>query len=360
MISNNRKKVYVGMSGGVDSSTTAYLLKKNGYDVTGVFMKNWSPESLDIQNDCPWENDMTDAQKVCEYLEIPFRVYNFESDYRNLVIEPFFKSYAAGHTPNPDILCNRYIKFDLFLKRALGEGADYIATGHYAGTDGVYIYKGVDEKKDQSYFLSTIQPQQLRNIIFPLWKLKKKAVREIAQEAGIPTYAKKDSQGICFVGKIDVRAFIKSELGTKIGDIVDLESDKIVGSHEGYWFYTVGQRRGLQVGGVKLPYYVYSTDPVSNTVYVVQGRDNPKLYNNKISIKEVLQYKDITKESVEDFSVVIRYRGLEYKIKNIMSFNSGIIVVELESGAFAPSMGQTVVIYKRDMILASGTIGTIG
>ncbi|HVX92635.1 MAG TPA: tRNA 2-thiouridine(34) synthase MnmA, partial [Candidatus Dojkabacteria bacterium] len=260
IINHMKKKVFVGLSGGVDSAVCALLLKNQGYEVTGVFLKNWSGDDYGVADQCPWEEDLASARGVAEFLNMPLKVYNFEKEYRDLVVKDFFYQYSIGNTPNPDVLCNKFIKFDQFLKKALSEGADYIATGHYAKTENGRLYKAKDSNKDQTYFLYQLNEDQLSHSLFPLADLTKPEVREIAKENNLPNAVRKDSQGICFIGKIDIVDFLKNELKEKKGDIVDIDTKEIVGEHIGVWFYTIGQRKGIKVGGLDEPYYVCSKD----------------------------------------------------------------------------------------------------
>src|SRR5579884_317661 len=259
------KKVYVGMSGGVDSSVTAALLKEQGYDVTGVYMKNWSQDLPGLI--CPWQEDYQDAKRVAVQLGIDFKMYDFETDYRHKVVDYMVSEYQSGRTPNPDIMCNQEVKFKLFLQTALDDGADLIATGHYARIKDGRLFAGLDKGKDQSYFLYRVTATALGRSLMPIGELQKTEVRRLAKKLGLATADKKDSQGICFVGKVGIKDFLLHELGPQpAGPIID-QSGREIGRHDGAIFYTLGQRHGLNVGG-GLPYYVTHKDMGTNTVYV--------------------------------------------------------------------------------------------
>ncbi|HQG57928.1 MAG TPA: tRNA 2-thiouridine(34) synthase MnmA [Candidatus Dojkabacteria bacterium] len=289
------KKVFVGLSGGVDSATTAYLLKEQGYEVTGVFMKNWSGEDYGVSDQCPWRRDLDDTIAICKHLNIEHKTYNFEKEYRELVIEPFFKDYQSGITPNPDILCNKFIKFDMFLNRALAEGADYIATGHYSKTKDGYLYKAADPNKDQTYFLYQLTDKQLEKVLFPLADIHKPQVREIARKASLPVSEKKDSQGICFVGKVDVEDFIRSVIPDKKGEFRDIVTDKVLGYHNGHWLYTIGQRKGIRIGGGHKPYFVCNKESQKNIVYLAEGKEHNTLWGQSVILKDlhIINHNDI-------------------------------------------------------------------
>lgn len=327
MTGSEKKRVVVGLSGGVDSSVAAYLLKEQGYDVVGLFMKNWHDTSVTLSKECPWLEDSNDAMLVAQALDIPFSVIDLSEIYRQKVVDYMFGEYEKGRTPNPDVLCNREIKFDVFLRAALDLGADYVATGHYAriGTeekDGKTVFRllaGSDPNKDQSYFLCQLSQGQLSRAMFPIGELLKPEVRRIAAKMGLVTAEKKDSQGICFVGKVKLPEFLKQRLAPREGDIVEIPADssiyrqreedverasdrterlkiqskayeykpgdgKVVGRHQGAHFYTVGQRKGLDVGGRPEPLFVIATDTLNNIVYVGQGKSHPGLYRRALFI----------------------------------------------------------------------------
>src|SRR5690349_17817635 len=263
-ISKTNIKVYVGMSGGVDSSVTAALLKQQGYDVIGVYMKNWSEDLPGMV--CPWKEDYQDAKRVAVQLDIPFKMYDFQTEYRQKVVDYMIAEYQAGRTPNPDIMCNQEVKFKVFLEAALADGADIIATGHYSATKDGQLLMAADTAKDQTYFLYRVTQSALEKTLFPLGEMTKPEVRAKAEAFGLATAAKKDSQGICFVGKVGIKDFLQQYITAEPGDIVDKVTGKVVGRHEGAIFYTFGQRHGLGVGG-GLPYYVVAKDMAKNIVY---------------------------------------------------------------------------------------------
>ncbi len=319
----SKKRVVIGLSGGVDSSVAAHLLIQAGYEVVGIFMRNWHDESVVINNDCPWIDDSNDAMLVAEHLGIPFQVLDLSGAYKERIVDYMFREYAAGRTPNPDILCNREIKFDVFLKAAEQIGADFVATGHYCRKhwnnelNQFELLNGLDVNKDQSYFLSQISHDQLSKALFPIGHLEKSEVRAIASEVGLPTAAKKDSQGLCFVGKVRLPDFLQQQLKPKEGNVILMDEgcfisdsntnpngnwdqmlknvvqrdwSKIkgrwIGKHQGAHYYTVGQRKGLSIGGFSEPLFVLHTDTQSNTVYVGQGENHKALFTRCVLVQK--------------------------------------------------------------------------
>jgi tRNA-specific 2-thiouridylase len=360
MNENKDKKVFVGMSGGVDSSVCAALLKDQGYDVTGVFMKNWSGDDFGIQSECPWEVDQKDAEAVCKILDIPFISYNFEKEYREKVVEYFFDEYKKGRTPNPDVMCNKEIKFGLFLERALKEGADMIATGHYvkksqlSETTFQNLEKGIDTNKDQSYFLYNITQEQLQKSLFPIGDYEKPQIRELALKYNLPNAKKPDSQGICFIGEINVHNFLKQRIGEKPGQIVDIDSQKTVGNHKGAYFYTIGQREGLGIGGAPQPYFVVKTDIEQNIVYVALGGQNPHLFSSNLELENLHLINPAFDHTNFQLSASVRYRhkpqnGSLFKKDNIWFFH-------FSEPQRAITSGQSLVIYTERVCIGGGVI----
>jgi len=349
-----QKKVFVAISGGVDSAVSAKLLQEKGYDVTGVFMKNWSDEDYGIKNKCPWQEDLEDTIKICETLGIAHKTYNFEKEYRENILRNFFDEYKRGNTPNPDVLCNQHIKFDAFLKKALSEGADYIATGHYSKTMGGRLFKAKDKNKDQTYFLYRLTKQQLEKSIFPLGDLTKQEVRKLAKKYKLPVAEKKDSQGLCFVGKINVQEFIKNTLKESEGDIKDIDEDKVVGKHKGLWFYTIGQRHGIRVGGTQEPYFVVKKDIKKNTLYVAQGRNHPKLYKKTLEVANLHLINPKYEFQKKDFTATIRYRCADTPVK--LRFENKKTIIDFEKSQWAPALGQSLVLFDKNECLGGGFI----
>lgn len=353
------KKVIVGMSGGVDSSVSAALLLEQGYEVIGVFMKNWSDDFALKSGECPWEQDQADARVVADKLGIPLYTLNFEKEYKDYVIDYFFKEYQSGRTPNPDIMCNSEIKFKVFFEKALELGADYIATGHYArvvhGASGSQLLKGLDDNKDQSYFLYAIEQKALAKTLFPIGEMQKSEVRAKAKKLDLATHNKKDSQGICFVGEVDLREFLSQYIkDARGGDIVDEDTGEVVGQHEGLAWYTIGQRKGMGVGGTGLPLYVSGKDMDKNILYVVKGNYNPKLLKKELNVQN-LHWIDKIPQNEQKLKAKIRYRQKDQDcVIKYTSDNAMRVVFSQEQRAITP--GQSIVFYDNDVCLGGGII----
>ena len=393
------KRVVVGLSGGVDSSVTAHLLKEQGFEVIGLFMKNWHDDSVTISNECPWLEDSNDAMIVAEKLGIPFQVVDLSNQYKERIVDYMFDEYSKGRTPNPDVLCNREIKFDVFMDIALKLGADYVATGHYCRKgeeliDGKSVYKllaGKDVNKDQSYFLCQLSQEQLTKALFPIGELTKPEVREIAKKADLITAEKKDSQGLCFIGKVRLPEFLQQKLQPKEGNIVTIPSDfyqytkstpkfenkeaeltyfstkftyneddgKVVGKHQGAHYFTKGQRKGLNIGGTKEALYVIETDVNTNTIYTGEGKNHQGLYRNVLFVSnEEIHWirKDLTLKVGEILKVNarIRYRQV-LEIATLHKVETGLFVA-FENKQSAIQEGQFVAWYINEELLGSGVI----
>ena len=389
------KRVVVGLSGGVDSSVTAHLLKEQGYEVIGLFMKNWHDDSVTISNECPWLEDSNDAMIVAEKLGIPFQVVDLSEQYKERIVDYMFDEYSKGRTPNPDVLCNREIKFDVFMDIALKLGADYVATGHYCRkgeVNGLYsLLAGIDGNKDQSYFLCQLSQEQLTKVLFPIGELTKPEVRKIAKEADLITAEKKDSQGLCFIGKVRLPEFLQQKLQPKDGVIVtippdfeqytkttptfenkeaelkyfstkfsyDKEDGKIVGKHQGAHYFTKGQRKGLNVGGTKEALYVIETDVVENVIYAGEGKNHAGLYRNVLFVSNEEMHwvrKDLTLKVGETMPVDARIRYRQPLEKAILYKVETGLYVEFENKQSAIQEGQFVAWYKNEELIGSGVI----
>jgi tRNA-specific 2-thiouridylase len=342
--------VYVGLSGGVDSSVTAALLKEQGYNVVGVYMKNWSQDLPGFE--CPWKEDYQDAKRVAVRLGIPFKMYDFETQYRDKVVQYMIDEYQAGRTPNPDIMCNQEVKFKLFLETALEDGADMIATGHYSRVQNGKLLTAENLDKDQSYFLYRVTEKALSKSLMPIGDFKTKAeVRELAAKFNLPTAGKKDSQGICFVGKVGIKEFLQQYVTTKPGDIID-QNDKVIGQHEGAIFYTIGQRHGLDVGG-GLPYYVVGKDMKANQVFVTSDIDDGKLWHSELALTDIHWINgepDLSKQ----YQVRTRYRAP--LVKAHITKNDGKMSLMLDEQVRAVTPGQSAVIYNGEHVLGGGIV----
>lgn len=340
-------KVYVGLSGGVDSSVTAALLKERGYNVTGVFMKNWSKDLPGYP--CPWKEDFQDAKRVAVQLGIDFKMYDFETEYQHKVVDYMIEEYKAGRTPNPDIMCNQEVKFKLFLETALEDGADTIATGHYARIDDGKLLTAKNIDKDQTYFLYRVTEDALRRSLMPIGEFPTKdKVRADAKKLGLITASKKDSQGICFVGKVGIREFLEQYVTTETGAIVDQNGEEI-GQHEGAIFYTIGQRHGLNVGG-GLPYYVTGKDMKKNVVYVTSDLDDEKLWHKELRLTD-MHWINGQPEKLK-LQVRTRYRAPLVECEVDYERN----LVKLQNEVRAITAGQSAVFYDGEQCLGGGII----
>ncbi|MDO5655174.1 MAG: tRNA 2-thiouridine(34) synthase MnmA [Flavobacteriaceae bacterium] len=395
----NKKRVVIGLSGGVDSSVAAYLLQQQGFEVIALFMRNWNDATVILDDECPWIEDSADALLVAEKLGIPFQVIDLSEVYKERIVDYMFAEYEAGRTPNPDVLCNREIKFDIFLKTALELGADFVATGHYCRKesfekDGKTLHRllaGVDKNKDQSYFLCQLNQEQLSRALFPIGHLQKHEVRAIAKEQNLITAEKKDSQGLCFIGKVSLPDFLQQQLQPKTGRIIEIQPDFkvysqvptsfshveeelqflshtidyepengiVVGEHNGAHFFTIGQRKGIGVGGKTEPLFVLNTDVQENILYVGQGSDHPGLYKKALFVSQQDVHwvrEDLRLEIGAKMSVQARIRYRQpLRHAELHQFPTGLYVVFQESmSAITP--GQFVAWYDGDELIGSGVI----
>jgi tRNA-specific 2-thiouridylase len=342
--------IYVGMSGGVDSSLTAALLVEQGYKVTGVYMKNWTQDLPGMK--CPWADDLADAKRVAVQLGIDFKVFDFEKEYRQHVVDYMIDEYRAGRTPNPDVMCNQEVKFKLFLEAALADGADMIATGHYARVVDGELMLAEDANKDQTYFLYRVTKRALERTLFPLGDYTKPQVREMAEQRGLFTAAKKDSQGICFVGQIGIREFLSEYVDTVPGDIVDKQTGMKLGRHDGAIFYTLGQRHGLDIGG-GLPYYVVGKDMDKNVVYVSTDLNDTALWSDAISLIHE-HWIDGERPESGDYHVRIRHRAPLVKAQ--VTFGEDMLTVRLDDQQRAVTAGQSAVFYRGNTCLGGAIV----
>lgn len=338
-------RVFVGMSGGVDSSLTAALLVEQGHQVTGVYMKNWTQDLPGMH--CPWADDLADAKRVAVQLGIDLKVFDFEQEYRQKVVDYMIDEYKRGCTPNPDIMCNQEVKFKLFLETALEQGADLVATGHYARTENGRLLKAKDENKDQTYFLYRVSKEALEKTLFPLGNYAKPEVRKMAEERGLYTAGKKDSQGICFVGQVGIREFLSQYVETKPGNVIEKPTGKILGRHDGAIFYTLGQRHGLDLGG-GLPYYVTGKDMEKNEVYVSTNLNDDSLWRKEITLSDIHWISGQPYEG--SCEIRIRHRAA----LAVAQISGSMVTLEHPERAVAP--GQSVVIYRDDECLGGGIV----
>jgi tRNA-specific 2-thiouridylase len=388
------KRVVVGLSGGVDSSVTAYLLQQQGYEVIGMFMKNWHDDTVTISNECPWLDDSNDAMIVAQHLGIPFQAIDLSKEYKERIVDYMFAEYQAGRTPNPDVLCNREIKFDIFLNTALKLGADFVATGHYARkgettVNGKTVYRllaGKDPNKDQSYFLCQLKQEQLAKALFPVGELLKPEVRAIAKEAALATAEKKDSQGLCFIGKVHLPEFLQQRLEAKKGKVVEIpaaanafkngfadddliglseayhlspELGEVVGDHNGAHFYTIGQRRGLNLGGFERPLFVIGTDTHKNIIYTGQGEDHPGLYRKGLAVPNADVHwirPDMELKSGESKEYLARIRYRQPLEKCILHQKDDTLYIIFNRPQRGVTPGQFAAWYENDELIGSGVI----
>ncbi|WP_096156877.1 MULTISPECIES: tRNA 2-thiouridine(34) synthase MnmA [Bacillus] len=356
---NKDIRVVIGMSGGVDSSVAALLLKEQGYEVIGIFMKNW--DDTDENGVCTATEDYNDVIRVCNQIGIPYYAVNFEKQYWDKVFQYFLDEYKAGRTPNPDVMCNKEIKFKAFLEHAMELGADYLATGHYAQVefrDGEYkMLRGLDENKDQTYFLNQLGQEQLSKVMFPIGNIEKKRVREIAKEAGLATATKKDSTGICFIGERNFKEFLSGYLPAQPGDMVTMDGE-VKGKHDGLMYYTIGQRQGLGIGGSGEPWFVVGKDLKKNVLYVGQGFENELLYSDSIIGVEMSWVSDNKPEGEFACTAKFRYRQQDNPVR-VTAIGDGKVKVVFDEPIRAITPGQAVVFYKGDECLGGGTIDQV-
>jgi tRNA-specific 2-thiouridylase len=358
-LENSHKKVIVGLSGGVDSSVSAQVLKLMGFETIGIFMKNW--EETDDSGQCTSEIDAKDAQKIAEQVGIPYYSLNFVEEYRENVFQYFLDEYKKGHTPNPDILCNREIKFKVFYEKAMELGADYLATGHYCQHKEVngqdLLVKGVDQDKDQTYFLYTMQANVLKNVLFPIGHLEKPTVRKIAEDFKLATAAKKDSTGICFIGERNFKEFLSQYIKSQQGDFVHLDSGKVLGPHDGHSYYTNGQRKGLGLGGPGGPWFVVDKDIEKNIVYVVEGDKHPALYADELYAFEESWVNERPTFPLK-CSAKIRYRQKDQTCTVYEEGDKLKVIFDSPQRAISPR--QSIVFYQEDICLGGAVIEKSG
>ncbi len=343
----NNKTVYLGMSGGVDSSVSALLLKQQGYKVIGVYMKNWSKDLPGMK--CPWAEDLADAKRVAVKLDLDFEVWDFEEAYKQKVVDYMLEEFKKGNTPNPDIMCNQEIKFKMFYDEAMKRGGDYIATGHYAQVEHgetPKLLRAVDENKDQTYFLYRISNEALNHTLYPIGHMKKPEVKKLAEENGLHNAYKKESMGVCFVGEVGMQDFLKEYIDIKPGEIREAETDKVLGMHEGAVFYTIGQRHGLYISG-GLPYYVVKKDLEKNIVYVSKNLNNKDLWTNELELQDIIWRSDNRPSSI-----LVRMRHRAPLIP--AAFKNDKVI--FKNAIKRPASGQSVVFYNDTTCLGGGII----
>ncbi len=344
-------RIYVGMSGGVDSSVVASLLVDQGHEVVGVYMKNWSEDLPGMK--CPWAEDVADAKRVAVGLGIDFRVFDFENEYKQRVVDAMVAEYKSGRTPNPDIMCNQEVKFRLFLETALNQGADMIATGHYANTREGRLFKAKDQAKDQTYFLYRVESTALRQTVFPLGGMTKQQVRQYAKDKALWTAVKKESMGICFVGQVGIREFLSRYIELVPGDIVDYDSGEVIGRHDSALIYTIGQRHGLSVGG-GLPYYVVGKDVENNIVSVSRNINDKSIWSHQVELAGV-HWINQPPAPEDSLTVRLRHRGALLPVDSLTSSRDGV-KIQLGQQERAITSGQSAVIYCGDEVLGGGII----
>ena len=392
-------RIVVGMSGGVDSSVVALLLKQQGHEVIGLFMRNWNDASVTLEDECPWIEDSRDAMMVAEHLGIPFQVLDLSGIYKERIVDYMFEEYGKGRTPNPDVLCNREIKFDVFLDEALKLGADFVATGHYVRkeavlVDGVEEYRlmsGRDKNKDQSYFLCQLNQFQLSKALFPIGDLEKSEVRRLAAEGGLSTATKKDSQGLCFIGHVSLPDFLQQQLKVKEGEVIEIDANgiaaqreldrmknmaglgdyhqwhskfsssdgRVVGKHQGAHFYTRGQRKGLQIGGKPLPLFVIQTDVINNVIFVGQGEDHPGLLSMGLFVLEnesCWVRPSMRSKVLNSVDLMCKYRYRQTSVSCVLQVHELGYQVVFQAPQKSITSGQFVAIYLEDEIVFSGAI----
>ena len=364
MMEPKRTRVVIGMSGGVDSSVAALVLKQQGYDVIGVFMKNW--DDTDEQGNCTADLDYQDVRRVCDQIGIPYYTVNFEQEYWDRVFSYFLDEYARGRTPNPDVMCNKEIKFKAFLAKALELEADYLATGHYAqigqavdseGNMQYELLRGTDRNKDQSYFLYTLGQHQLEKTLFPIGHLTKQEVRQIAKSHNLVTASKKDSTGICFIGEKDFKAFLQNYLPAQPGSMVDIDTGKVMGKHDGLMYYTLGQRKGLGIGGQGDPWFVVDKDLETNILYVGQGHDHQALYSQGLIAVEPSWVAGRPPQAEFSCTAKFRYRQTDQAVKVFVEDNQCRVLFREPQRAITP--GQAVVFYQGEVCLGGATIDQV-